>query len=107
MDGQAGISRRESHNLAAKGGVRHPDLVNPTDCPEALEYLLGYFNDLSDSRQHSAMTGMPLPLSAVEIRFWEEMSRIKLDLAEYKIIKSLDKTYRAVHSKFLAERYSK
>lgn len=84
-------STLRDHLLAieAQTGIMPEELDNPEPSP-AVAYLLGWFFELTMSRQ----SGMSLnPLSYGEIEAWNRLFRHNIQQWEIKVIKQLDLIY--------------
>jgi hypothetical protein len=76
-------------------GITPEDLV-PLPCPIEVEYLMGWFREMSRMRQANGMCVSPL---SSELLTWQELSGIKLTPFEQDCIHQLDAVYITHHNK--------
>ncbi len=76
-------------------GITPEELDNPEPSP-AVSYLLGYFYELSKSRQ----AGMALnPIAYTEIEAWKKLFSVSLSQWEIRVIKDIDLIFLSVQNK--------
>lgn len=71
-------------------GSARGQLDNPTPLPPGLEYLWGWFLDLSAAGRQYGPSGMPMLLSNTEIFAWVQLQGIILEPWELRTIRLLD-----------------
>lgn len=86
--------REHLQAVAEQTGIMPDELDNP-EPSLAVFYLLGFFNQLSLSRQ----SGMVLnPITYGEIAAWQKLYRTQLAMWEIDVIKRLDMIYLTVQN---------
>lgn len=86
-------STLKEHLISAwnQTGVR-PEQLDYEPCPEAAEYLWGWFCQLQSERQQTDM-GSPQPFDSPKIVAWQQLNDVKLLAFELEAIQALDRLY--------------
>ena len=86
-----GASLRDHLEIVHRQTGKTPPQLEPVDIPYGIQYLWGFFCDISGGRGYSEAGAMPLSYS--EILAWSQLTKSDPTAWEISVLKSIDRAF--------------
>lgn len=93
--GKDGVSLAEKLDRVKGKSSKAMSALDGPECPEQAQYLMAYFNEISQGRTRGFGA---TPLSWLDLAAWMTVSRVKLEAIEIRLIRAIDRVWVQVFS---------